>query len=216
MAGDKFKKQLSSLQKEIKGLQRREAYRTGQGSLSEDHPDVLPDLETAIMELSTAEEELRQQQEELEAAIVALQAERQRYRELFEFAPSGYLVTDTHTKIIEANHSAAQLLNVPAANLANTPFINFVLPGDKKAFRDRLARLIEDDFPTPEDNLEWVVRLLPVEGLPRDVFLNAVHIPAGENSYATIRWLLHDVSGRKREEADRLRIVRDLASRARS
>ena len=43
--------------------------------------------QTAVEELGVAEEELRQQNEELLAASGALEAERQRYHELFNFAP---------------------------------------------------------------------------------------------------------------------------------
>ncbi|HBY80229.1 MAG TPA: PAS domain-containing sensor histidine kinase, partial [Cyanobacteria bacterium UBA11148] len=49
------------------------------------------------------EEEVRLQNEELIVARQAIEAERQRYRELFEFAPDGYLVTDIYGLIQEAN-----------------------------------------------------------------------------------------------------------------
>jgi len=40
----------------------------------------------------------------------AVEAERQRYQDLFEFAPDGYLVTDAQG-MIQANRAAAKLLN---------------------------------------------------------------------------------------------------------
>jgi len=42
----------------------------------------------------------------------ALEVERQRYQELFEEAPDGYLVTDPQGTIQSANCAAATLLNV--------------------------------------------------------------------------------------------------------
>src|SRR5687767_2891528 len=68
---------------------------------------TLDELLTALEELQVTEEELRQQNEELAAAREAVERERQRYLELFEFAPDGYLVTDPDGTIREANRAAA-------------------------------------------------------------------------------------------------------------
>ena len=44
-------------------------------------------------EIATQNEELRQQNDEILRTTAALEAERMRYRDLFESAPVGYLVT---------------------------------------------------------------------------------------------------------------------------
>ena len=74
--------------------------------------DALETLATALEELHVAQEELLQQNDELLVAQQAIEAERQRYQELFEFAPDAYLVTDAEGTIQEANHAAATLLGV--------------------------------------------------------------------------------------------------------
>src|SRR5262245_59587736 len=71
---------------------------------------VLVDLQVALEELRVAEEEMRQQNEELIISRQAIEAENQRYRDLFEFAPDGYIVTDTTGMLQEANRTAAALL----------------------------------------------------------------------------------------------------------
>lgn len=70
--------------------------------------DCLEELFSALEELSIAEEELRQQNEMLIAAQSEIEAERQRYQELFEFAPDAYLITDLYGIIREANRVALQ------------------------------------------------------------------------------------------------------------
>ena len=65
------------------------------------------ELDVAIEELSVTGEELREQTDELTATRRALEAERQRYQELFEAAPVAYLVTDPMARIREANRAAA-------------------------------------------------------------------------------------------------------------
>ncbi|CAA9401470.1 hypothetical protein AVDCRST_MAG94-5938, partial [uncultured Leptolyngbya sp.] len=52
-----------------------------------------------------------------------MEAERQRYQELFEFAPDGYLVTDAQGKIQEANLAAARLLNIEQRFLVGKPLL---------------------------------------------------------------------------------------------
>lgn len=53
--------------------------------------------------------EVREQNESLLLAQETLEAERQRYRDLFEWAPDGYLVTDANGVIREANEAALAL-----------------------------------------------------------------------------------------------------------
>lgn len=67
-------------------------------------------LRVALEELHAAEEELRQQNEELVAARQMAETERQRYQELFEFAPDGYVVTDVYGTVRQANRAAGRLL----------------------------------------------------------------------------------------------------------
>ena len=75
-------------------------------------------LETAWEELQIAHEELHQQNEQLQqqnqelmVALALAQSQRQRYLDLFEQAPDGYLVTNIAGAISEVNRAAAKLLN---------------------------------------------------------------------------------------------------------
>jgi PAS domain-containing protein len=72
-------------------------------------------------------EEMLRQTEELEAMREQLEAERRRYRDLFEFLPDAYLVTDTQGKILEANRAAVALLNPESANLGSKFLISAAL-----------------------------------------------------------------------------------------
>jgi PAS domain-containing protein len=89
-------------------------------------PELLEDLQTATEELQVAEEEQYQQNEALAAARWTAEAERQRYQELFDFAPDGYVVTDPEGIIQEANRAAAVLLGVPQPGLLDKPLAGFI------------------------------------------------------------------------------------------
>jgi PAS domain-containing protein len=81
-------------------------------------PDILDDLHTALEEMHVAEEEQHQQHEALAAARLTAEAERQRYQEIFDFAPDGYLVTDADGIIQEAEPSGRRFAGRAATAFA--------------------------------------------------------------------------------------------------
>jgi len=91
--------------------------------------------------MTTTGEELHQQQTELAAAYAEAKAERQRYRDLFAFAPDGYFVTDAKGKVREANQAACKLINVAPTRLDGRLLLTFIAPDDQPRFLDLLIRL---------------------------------------------------------------------------
>src|SRR5262245_33428327 len=71
---------------------------------------LLAEAALAVEELVVAEEELRVQAVELAVSRDAVDAERERYVELFEMLPDAVIETDSHGKILEANEAAVRLL----------------------------------------------------------------------------------------------------------
>jgi len=157
--------------------------------------DSLEELRIALEELQIAEEELLQQNEDLAAARQAVELERLRYQELFEFAPDGYLVTDAHGTIREANRAAAGLLNVSANFLVGKPLINFVPNEERQTFRTNLDRLHQLDRVQ-----EWEVRLKPRDGSDFDAALSVVTVRDAKGKPVSWRWQLRDITVRKQTE----------------
>ncbi len=116
------------------------------------------ELQVALEELQVVEEELREQNEELAVARELVELERQRYQDLFEFAPDGYLVTDSAGIIQEANRAAAILLAVRQKYLVNKPLILFIAHQDRQTFTNRLKNWQQVE--------EWEVYLKPRGGKP--------------------------------------------------
>src|SRR5690242_5020526 len=71
--------------------------------------DAVTAIQSALDEVEAVEAELATQNEELIAAREALEIERHRYKELFDRAPDGYLVSDAKGLIEEANEAAAAI-----------------------------------------------------------------------------------------------------------
>jgi PAS domain S-box-containing protein len=169
------------------------------------------ELEITLDELSMAEEEVQQQNEELAAARDALETERRRYQDLFEFAPDAYLVTDTDGAIREANRAAAELLGIPQRLLLGKPLILFVAAEERSTFRSQLNRLVQagpaGSRPAAEGTQagrtlreEWVVPLQSQHGASFDAALTVAAVLDREDRLAALRWLLRDVTEYKRAE----------------
>ena len=88
--------------------------------------EAIAESSIALEELHVAVEELQQQNRELLAIRQQVEQERERYQELFEEAPDGYLVTNEQGIIQEANRAAATLLNVAQRFLVGKPLSIFI------------------------------------------------------------------------------------------
>lgn len=169
------------------------------GEASDGQPQILVEsleqLRIALEELYVAEEELRHQNEQLMAARQAAEAERQRYQELFEFAPDGYLVSDIHGTIREANRAAALLLNIAQKHLVGKPLASFVPDDYRRGFRSMLNQLH-----VVNRVQEWEMRLCGREDTPFDAALTVETVRDKEGNAIALRWLLRDITARKRAE----------------
>ncbi|MEH2048842.1 sensor domain-containing protein [Nostoc sp.] len=146
----------------------------------------------AFEELNTAMEELLTASEKLEEARAAVEKERQRYQDLFEFAPYGYLVTNTVGTIQEANHVAAILLGIPQKYLVGKPLIIFIAQQYQQSFSSQMNNL--------QELINWEINLQPPRGKPFPVSVKASVIYDLEGKQLGWRWLLCNINERKQAE----------------
>ncbi|MBW4419963.1 MAG: PAS domain-containing sensor histidine kinase [Myxacorys californica WJT36-NPBG1] len=156
--------------------------------------DCLEELHVSLEELQVAQEEIREQQISILEAQQTIEAERQRYRELFEFAPDGYLITDRFGTVREANRAAVNLLKVGSKHLIGKPILTFVPEENRQAFRAILNQL-----PVLSRIQEWEVQLRNRE---QRLFEAAITVETVRNDGQTVglRWLIRDITGRKHAE----------------
>ncbi len=147
-------------------------------------------LGATMEQMRVAEEELRQQNAELEESRRALEMERQRYMDLFDFAPDGYLVTDLNGVIREANRAAGELLGIAPRHLAGKPLASYVMLDDRPGFRTSLNRLLK--VGRQED---WVVRIQPRRGGPYDASITAAVVRDFDGTASALRWIVREVVG---------------------
>lgn len=112
---------------------------------------LLHELEVHQVELEMQNDELRLARQELETSL-------EKYTDLYDFAPVGYVTLD-HTGIIRtANLSGAKLLGVERSRLLGRRFNLFVAEEDRAAFSGFLAKVFTGEA---EQSCEV---LLPKEG----------------------------------------------------
>ena len=158
-------------------------------------------LANSLQELHVAQEELQAQNEELQAIQEQLETERQRYQELFAFAPDGYLVTDARGVIREANRAAADLLGVRRYHLEGNPLSRFVVKEERTAFYAQITRLRAGEA---NRAASWETQMQPQDDTSFHASLTNSPIYNEAGKLSGIRWLIRDVTARvKAEEAQR-------------
>jgi PAS domain-containing protein len=107
---------------------------------SDEAQRVLYELRVHQIELEMQNEELRRTQAELEAS-------RERYFDLYNLAPVGYVTLSEQGLIREANLTAATMLGVTRSDLVRRPFSSFILPEFQDAWYRHRKQLFDTGEP---------------------------------------------------------------------
>lgn len=166
-------------------------------------PEYQPEvLQRAFEELAAVEELMLALQEELHQArnalpmtIAEIDAQRQRYQDLFDGAPDGYIVTGMDGTIRMVNRTAMQLLGAESKQLVGRSLSLFLPSGERRVFRSQLRYLN-----TIDQQQRWEVRLTPMDG---DSSLSELVVRvAGGRRPSQLRWRVTPIEERKRSEQD--------------
>ena len=99
------------------------------------------DVQALVHELRVHQIELEMQNEELRQAQVELAVARDRYVDLYEFAPVGYLTLDSGEVIREANLAAATMFGVERGKMPGTKLPRFLTPESSDVFHRHLEQV---------------------------------------------------------------------------
>ncbi len=99
------------------------------------------EIQYLLHELQVHQAELEIQNEELRRVQLDLEVSRDRYTKLYDFAPAGYCTISHKDKILEANQTLAELLEVECKQIIQEKFSRFVAreDQDKYYFHRRLT-----------------------------------------------------------------------------
>ena len=157
--------------------------------------EALEELSSSLEELGVSEEELRQQNEELMASRQIQEAERERYQDLFDFTPDGYLVTSPEGIIKEANRAAGLQLGVRQDYLQGKPLRVYIK--DRKDFDTLLSRFQKKEKRAIE---EWEGFLVPRKKGAFYARIIIAPIEDNQGKLIGLRWLIRDITERKQAE----------------
>ncbi len=150
-----------------------------------------------VHELQVHQVELEMQNEELRQTQMDLAAARDRFVDLYDLAPVGYLTLDSDGSVTGANLTAAAMLATDRKTLLGKTFSHHVAPADADLWHHHLAQALAADA---TQRIE--LRLRRRSGEPLHALLDCLPIRAGEQP-TTLRVTLSDNTQRKQAELER-------------
>jgi PAS domain S-box-containing protein len=157
-------------------------------------PDDVLEL---VQELKVHPIELEMQNEELRRAQEAITKTGNRYADLYDFAPVGYVTLDQQGLIVEVNLTGARLLGAPRNSLLQKPFILLVAPFDRQPFQAYLRRL-----PTGAAPQSCELEINPQQGPPGAVSLESLAMVNAGGQVIQYRMAITDITRRRKAEDD--------------
>ncbi len=150
--------------------------------------------EELLHELQVYQVELTMQNEELRQAQVELEKSRDRYMDLYDFAPVGYLTLTSEALITEANLTGALLLGIECKKLLLRRFAHFVAEEDSDRWNHFFVSVLQHD---ERQNCELVLKRS--NGSVFHAHLDCLHINAGNGEHSA-RIAFTNISEHKQAE----------------
>ena len=144
-------------------------------------------------ELQTHQIELEMQNEELRRIQRELTESRDRYSDLYDFAPVGYVTIDQHGLIHEANLTLAEMLGLVRSDLIGKPLSTFVSPDDQDTLHKH-CRGIQRLHARGVCQVRFVREALD----PLWVEVESILIGASDIGTAYLRTIITDITDRRR------------------
>ncbi len=132
---------------------------------------------------------------ELKVHQIELAALKERYADLYDSAPAGYVMVGKDGLILEANLTACRLLGADKGVLIGQPFSRFICRDDQDSCHTHLQQLFKEKFPGRK-----VVRLVRKDGDQFYAQLDSVVTLEDGGEFTCARIIISDISERKKLE----------------
>ena len=164
--------------------------------------------EELVHELQVHQIELEMQNEELRRVSLALEVSRDKYVDLYDFAPVGYFTFTPEALITEVSLTGAALLGVGRQKLINARFRKFVAPQDAERWDRHFVSVLQSENPGrgPGKKQSCEIVLKREDGSMFHARLDSIRVDlpteeAGVIGWATgVRTAVSDITERKRAE----------------
>jgi len=200
-----LKKQAEIARKAVLSTLRNRAEALLNKSGQQTENDGKDELAILLNELEIYELELEMQNDELKASYYELELERQKFAELFNAAPIGYLILNQNGVIAEINDAGEVLLDFKSKSAANRTLAGFIYPDDRYDYYGFINRLN-----THPNRAQCEVRIFSVNEEIRFVRLDASLVVNSISDEKVFYITMHDITDSKKvqeqikETTDRL------------
>ncbi|MDO9530832.1 MAG: PAS domain S-box protein [Deltaproteobacteria bacterium] len=155
------------------------------------------DIKNLVLELKMRQLRLEMQNEELQRAQETITQARDRYADLYDFAPVGYFTLDRKGKIVEVNLAGARLLGAERDLLVNQSSFRWVAPESREAYRTHYRKVFENQGPQTCE-----VKLRHRGGPPFYAALESLAAPGEAGAVLHCRTVMRDITLRKQAEIE--------------
>ncbi len=164
--------------------------------------------EAVIHELQVHQIELEMQNEELNRAREEAERSKERYSDLFDYAPVGYFTLDKNAVILEANLTGAGLLGIERISLIDKPLTSFIHKDDQDTFYLHRKQVLQTETQHISE-----IKLVKSHGGWFHAQLQSVIIEDTEGEAGRFRTAILDITDRKLAEESALRAHDELELR---
>lgn len=156
------------------------------GDLStEQVQQLIHELKVHQIELEIQNDELRRTEDELEAS-------RDRYVDLYDFSPVGYLTLDKKGRIIRTNLTASRLLGIERGRLTQKSLSQFVSPSDNYALNVHVKHIFMRNSPQVSE-----LRFIRGDSTSFTGLLQSVAIEDANDAVVECRSVITDITKQK-------------------
>jgi PAS domain S-box-containing protein len=171
------------------------------------------DIQNIIHELQVHQIELEMQNEELRRSQIELEESRNRYVDLYDFAPVGYVTVDQNLLVIEANLTGANLLGIERSRLMKNGLFHYIA----EDYRHRYYSTVRQSFETKEKQT-CQLKIMKKNGTEFYAQLECIVVQDAEGNFNQLRIAITDITLTKvaeKEKADlEFRIQQDQKMKA--
>jgi PAS domain S-box-containing protein len=156
------------------------------------------DIQNIIHELQVHQIELEMQNDELRRTQVELEESRNRYVDLYDFAPVGYITVNQNLLVIEANLSCANLLGSEKSKLMNKGLSGYIAKDYQNKYYTFIRRCLE-----MKEKQTCQLKLVKKNGAEFYAQLECIAVQDEEGNFNQLSIAITDITSIKRAEEEK-------------
>jgi len=153
------------------------------------------DIKAMVQELQVHQIELEMQNEELQHARIEAEEMKDRYLDLYDFAPVGYFIFDIKGTILSANLTAARMLGIERYLLTGRRFQLLIDENSREEFSNAIRKIIESG-----EGQRFEVTLPRADQAPAIIEIQGVKGQSAHGKEEWCRAAATDITDRKRSQ----------------